>query len=203
MSDLPLAKVTIMGSPRCGKTSLSKKFIYGTYNQQYRETIGVDFYLKKGTEVIMQLWDIAGKEAGLSLSALYLKGTHLVIMVYDMSDSSSLESMVQCYLNCPSMVRKLPVVIFGTKSDEKSVTDDEVQIAAKRMLPDKDIPTYTMSAKTGEGLSSSFEAVSEILKGLNLSPTPVKAERESDWNFKVIIPAAAILLFGGMYLFAK
>lgn len=59
-------KVLVVGNGGVGKSSLIKRFCKGTFTDQYKQTIGVDFLEKQqfvksvGETVTLMLWDTAG-----------------------------------------------------------------------------------------------------------------------------------------------
>ena len=66
LAPLSKYKVVFLGDQGTGKTSMIKSFMYGSFDQSYQATIGIDFlsktmYLDDRT-VRLQIWDSAGQE---------------------------------------------------------------------------------------------------------------------------------------------
>jgi GTPase SAR1 family protein len=66
LAPLSKYKVVFLGDQGTGKTSIIKSFMYGSFDQSYQATIGIDFlsktmYLDDRT-VRLQIWDSAGQE---------------------------------------------------------------------------------------------------------------------------------------------
>ena len=84
-----LCKIIMVGDPGVGKTSLINRYVNNLFREDYKSTIGVDFALKTFTRnkcsVRMQLWDIAGQERFSSITRVYCKDTHGVIVVFDVA----------------------------------------------------------------------------------------------------------------------
>ncbi|KFM64996.1 Ras-related protein Rab-32B, partial [Stegodyphus mimosarum] len=60
-------KFLVVGDYGVGKTAIIRRYTEGTFTQNYKITIGVDFAIKslqwdENTLVTLQLWDIAGHE---------------------------------------------------------------------------------------------------------------------------------------------
>ena len=66
LAPLSKYKCVFLGDQGTGKTSIIKSFMYGSFDQSYQATIGIDFlsktmYLDDRT-VRLQIWDSAGQE---------------------------------------------------------------------------------------------------------------------------------------------
>ena len=88
-----LFKVLIIGDSAVGKTSLMNRFAENMFVATYISTIGVDFKLKNivvdGQRVKLQIWDTAGQERFRTICASYYRGTHGIIVVYDVTNPES------------------------------------------------------------------------------------------------------------------
>ena len=79
LAPLSKYKVVFLGDQGTGKTSIIKSFMYGSFDQSYQATIGIDFlsktmYLDDRT-VRLQIWDSAGQECVLLFDRCALPGT--------------------------------------------------------------------------------------------------------------------------------
>lgn len=69
-----------MGNGGVGKTSMIKRFCKGTFMDEHKKTIGVDFLEKQlyvpslGQDVHLYLWDTAGQEEFDSITKTYYRG---------------------------------------------------------------------------------------------------------------------------------
>ena len=88
-----LFKLVIIGDSGVGKSSLLVRFADDTFSENCISTIGVDFKIKtidiNGERVKLQLWDTAGQERFRTITATYYRGTHGVIVVYDVTSGES------------------------------------------------------------------------------------------------------------------
>jgi Ras-related protein Rab-35 len=84
-------QVTIIAG--VGKSSLLLRFADNTFSGSYITTIGVDFKIKTvsldGQKVKLQIWDTAGQERFRTITSTYYRGTHGVIVVYDVTNGES------------------------------------------------------------------------------------------------------------------
>ena len=89
------------------------QFAENKFSDNYLTTIGVDFryylfYQHKiyrfktikhdGKSIKFQIWDTAGQERFRTITSAYYKGADGIIMVYDLTEPSSLEDIEQFWI---------------------------------------------------------------------------------------------------------
>ena len=129
-----LFKIILIGSSSVGKTNLLTRFVKNEFNSQARPTVGVDFFSKtvvvERKTVKVQIWDTAGQERFKAFSAGYYQGTHGAIIVYDITNKESFES-VRTWVNelkTHLEMENLVVILIGNKSDlegKREITEDQ------------------------------------------------------------------------------
>ncbi|GJN90858.1 hypothetical protein Rhopal_003872-T1 [Rhodotorula paludigena] len=116
------AKVVILGSQGVGKTSLINRSTTGHFSHGRSSTIGASFLTKKltveDTRVHFQLWDAAGQERFRALMPLYYRGAQAAVLVYDVTDESSLQD-IKFWIEelRKNMSDELIILVVGTKAD--------------------------------------------------------------------------------------
>jgi len=82
----------IIGNSGVGKSCLLLRYAENSFNENFFNTIGVDFKLKnvkhENDVIKLQIWDTAGQERFRTLTASYYRGTYLGLLL------SLMESMV-------------------------------------------------------------------------------------------------------------
>ncbi|XP_043918521.1 ras-related protein Rab-28 [Protopterus annectens] len=175
-------KFVILGDGASGKTSLAMRFAQDAFGKQYKQTIGLDFFLKRITlpgniSVTLQVWDIGGQTIGGRMLDKYIYGAQGVLLVYDISNYQSFENLEDWY----AMVKKVneeaenqPVVaLVGNKIDlehMRTVKADKHQ----RFCQENGFSSHFVSAKTGDSVSLCFQRVAADILGIKLN----KAEME-------------------------
>ncbi len=90
-------KIVIVGQSSVGKTALINQYMNKIFIDAAITTIGTDKFIKvekiNDTEIKLNIWDTAGQERFRSLSPLFLKGSHIVIMVYDITNKESFDEL--------------------------------------------------------------------------------------------------------------
>ncbi|XP_070300365.1 ras-related protein Rab-28 isoform X1 [Salvelinus sp. IW2-2015] len=100
-------KIVVIGDGASGKTSLATRFAQEAFGKQYKQTIGLDFFLKRITlpgnlNVTLQVWDIGGQTIGGKMLDKYVYGAQGVLLVYDITNYQSFKNLEDWY----GMVKK-------------------------------------------------------------------------------------------------
>jgi small GTP-binding protein len=123
-----LFKVLVVGDAGCGKTAIIKRYVHGTFGNNYKATIGVDFALKviqKSSDLVIriQLWDIAGQERFGNMTRVYYREAVAGVVVYDLAREVTLEGALKWRQDISSKLGDIPVVLFANKSDAAPMPD--------------------------------------------------------------------------------
>ena len=118
-------KMCIFGDGGVGKTTLINRYISGKYSEDFRMTIGVDFYTKnieiQDIRVNLQIWDFAGEQQFKNLLPNYVIGASGGIYMYDISRFYSvthIEEWINLLNKAPDRrEEKLPILLVGGKKD--------------------------------------------------------------------------------------
>ena len=90
-------KIILVGDSGVGKTSIINRFALNTFDEDYFPTIANNFTEVKliinNKNFILNIWDTAGQEKYRSVNKLFVKGSKIVILVYDISSKKSFEEL--------------------------------------------------------------------------------------------------------------
>jgi len=161
-----LFKLLIIGDSGVGKSSILLRFSEDLFSGSYITTIGVDFKIRTisvdGEKVKLQIWDTAGQERFRTITSTYYRGTHGVIVVYDVTNAESFVNvkrwLQEIDQNCDIVNR----VLVGNKNDcpDKKVveTDD-----SKRFAQQMGIEMFETSAKDNINIEEVFSHVTKLV----------------------------------------
>lgn len=153
-------KILLIGDSAVGKSSLLLRFAEDIFTDSFLPTIGVDFKIRTiqaaGSKVKLQMWDTAGQERFKSILTSYYKGTHGVLLVYDITDRRSFVD-VQNWVNDVEKYGREDVVkiLIGNKKDmqeKREVSYEE----GKRFADGLGMKYIETSAKDGLNIEESF-----------------------------------------------
>ena len=149
MSDF---KVVFLGGQWVGKTSLINSFMCNSFERAYQGTIVCDFLTIKthinNRKVILQLWDTAGQERFRAVSHMYIRGSNVAIIVYDITSSESFKMADRWIEDVRKQGDDVIFVLVGNKTDlenEREVSVEEGEKKAREM----DLMFVETSAKSG------------------------------------------------------
>lgn len=172
----------IVGDSTVGKTSILKSFFESEFKSTYLATVGVDFYTKDieiSNKIIrVKVWDTAGQERYKSLSNNYFKNAQGIILVFDLNNRDTFNSLKEWLISIHDNVGKdsnVQIVVLGNKVDLKREVDKS-EGEEFCNLHGKDFKYFETSAKNGLNIQESFNyLITSTLKSLNKI-------RESDIN---------------------
>src|SRR5690606_18473794 len=92
-------KIILLGNSNVGKTSIIEKYFDHTFDSNSIPTIGMDIRIKFMDNYQLHIWDSAGQEQYMSLTANYIRGCNIYIFTYDITDKASyddIDKWIQC-----------------------------------------------------------------------------------------------------------
>ena len=175
MSNLHLQKkICMLCVFGVGKTSLTERFVYNKFDESYLSTLGARVSQKRLSpveladhslvQVEMLIWDIEGFEPDSPLMHQYYRGAAGALLIGDLTRPDTLATLPKIATVFNGIAPGAPVVVVANKQDlaGKGARGFEVLRDVAREM---DCPHQLASAKTGEGVQESFEALGRKLVG--------------------------------------
>jgi small GTP-binding protein len=157
----------MLGDASVGKTSLTIRYISGSFMEDLKLTIGVDFYSKiidfRGKKVKLQIWDFGGEERFRFLLSQYCKGANGAFFLYDVTNSITLDHLPSWTQIIREHAGNIPITLVGSKVDLeefRAVTRDDGIVAAKKYNMSGFVE---LSSKTGQNVQQAFDLMTETL----------------------------------------
>ncbi|MGV9198018.1 MAG: Rab family GTPase [Promethearchaeia archaeon] len=164
-------KVIVLGDGAVGKTTLTKRFLTGVFKENYKLTIGMDFYVTKveleDKIVKLQIWDFAGEEKFRFLLPSVAQGAKGAIFMYDLTRYKTLEHLKEWqsvfrFAN-KQHHQEVPAILVGGKSDLKDLRVISREEGEKFARKHNFQSFLECSAKTGENVKEVFKELAHVI----------------------------------------
>jgi small GTP-binding protein len=145
------------------------RLIENTFHENHNVTIGVEFgnYVMRidNRHIIqLQIWDTAGQESYRSITRIFYKGSHAVILVYDITSAVSYENARDWKKEIENNAdQEVLVYLVGNRCDleeEREISTEEGVQLMNEMELDHHMET---SALSGHNISNMFETLTKHL----------------------------------------
>ncbi|CAG8519845.1 2202_t:CDS:2 [Funneliformis caledonium] len=112
----------MVGDSQIGKTSLMVKYVEGSFDEDYIQTLGVNFMEKtisiKNTEITFSIWDLGGQREFVNMLPLVCNDAVAILFMFDLSRKSTLNSIKEWYRQARGFNKTAIPFLVGTKYDQ-------------------------------------------------------------------------------------
>ena len=157
-------KILLLGDSEVGKSCFLMRYADNVFVENYITTIGLDYKLKyvqldSGEKIKVQLWDTAGQDRYKTIAKNYYKGSHGILLLYDITKVNSFENIREWIKDIKEEVyEKAIIFLIGNKIDkdiERKITTEQ----GERLAEEYNLPFFEASAKSGENVDEIFKAL--------------------------------------------
>lgn len=157
-NDVFIYKIIICGDANVGKTSIVLQFTNKAFKREYLATIGVNIsnrlvHLEDlNQNLMLNLWDIAGQNKFNQFHQAYYSGASGFVLVVDLTDHQSLDSIRSWYKDIRKINSKIPGILVGNKKDLvelRTVSSEELSQLGQKLK----LEVIEVSALTGENIN--------------------------------------------------
>jgi len=144
-NDLLPIKIILLGDTGVGKSSIIKRYIEDSFDENLSSTIGSNFLEKiekiKGQKVRLEVWDTAGQEEFRSVTKLFVKNSKIIILVYNVTQKLSFEGLNYWYdFIQKELAQNFVLGVAGNKTDlifedgyDEEITSEEGKAFAEKI----------------------------------------------------------------------
>ncbi|CAO3622149.1 unnamed protein product [Cunninghamella blakesleeana] len=159
-------KLVLLGESAVGKSSLVMRFVKDHFDEYRESTIGAAFLaqtitLDDQTVVKFEIWDTAGQERYKSLAPMYYRGANCAVVVYDITQASSLDKAKSWVDELQRQAEPdIVIALCGNKTDLESrrVVDTET---AKSYAEENGLLFMETSAKSAHNVTELFTMIAK------------------------------------------
>ena len=177
-------KILLLGDSEVGKSCFLMRYSDNVFIDNYITTIGLDYKLKSvkldnGKTIKVQLWDTAGQDKYRTIAKNYFKGSHGILLLYDITKTNSFENIREWIRDIKEEVSEKAIIfLIGNKID----LEEQRKISKEKgveLAEEYKIPFFEASAKSGEN-------VDEVFKALYRKISEVYGDMEKERGTKLI-----------------
>ncbi|EDR29568.1 hypothetical protein, conserved [Entamoeba dispar SAW760] len=171
-------KICIVGDEKCGKTSLTRRFIGEEFKEEvepFPENLITKEITYEGKKIILNLMDPL--DDGTGTTASFYNHANCIIALFDLSNKDSLQNCKNWLSYGDRYVDNGYVKgVIGVKSDlEREVTKEEAEEVAKGL----NCEYFEVSNKTGEGCTELYDTLLKELYEKFIAPTDKSNDKKS------------------------
>ena len=157
-------KILLLGDSEVGKSCFLMRYSENVFIENYITTIGLDYKLKTvkldtGKTIKVQLWDTAGQDKYRTIAKNYYKGSHGILLLYDITKQSSFDNIREWVRDIKEEVSEKAIIfLIGNKIDieeERKISKEKGEELAEEFK----IPFFEASAKSGKNVDEVFKAL--------------------------------------------
>ncbi|KIJ56399.1 hypothetical protein M422DRAFT_150403 [Sphaerobolus stellatus SS14] len=133
-------KVGMVGDSQIGKTSLMVKYVEGSFDEDYIQTLGVNFMEKtisvRRTTITFSIWDLGGQREFVNMLPLVCNDAVAILFMFDLSRKSTLNSVKEWYRQARGFNKTAIPFLVGTKFDTFSTfpRDEQEEITKQASI---------------------------------------------------------------------
>lgn len=136
-------------------------------SQNFRSVIGVSFQKEiveiRGNRITLLIWALGDQKMFRDIRKMYVKGSSGAILIYDITNESSLSRISEWREMIAEHCGEIPIVLIGNKLD----LDEQRAISEERgreVRTKNNLSSFMeISAETGENVEKMFELIGELI----------------------------------------
>ena len=162
-----LLKLLIIGESGVGKSCIMSRFADDIFMESFISTVGVDFkirHIRIDDKIVkLQIWDTAGQERFRTIMSSYYRGSHGILIVYDVSDLESFQCVDMWIgeIYKSTATDNVDIFLIGNKCDMK---EDMRQVPRSRGLEfakEHGLSFFETSAKDATNIDLVFHTLAK------------------------------------------
>ncbi|KAG9291070.1 hypothetical protein G9A89_012942 [Geosiphon pyriformis] len=122
-------KVGMVGDSQIGKTSLMVKYVEGSFDEDYIQTLGVNFMEKtisiRNNLITFSIWDLGGQREFVNMLPLVCNDAVAILFMFDLSRKSTLNSIKEWFRQARGFNKNAIPFLIGTKYDNFATFPDK------------------------------------------------------------------------------
>ncbi|MBD3195078.1 MAG: GTP-binding protein [Candidatus Lokiarchaeota archaeon] len=160
-------KLLMLGDKSVGKTTLSYRYVTGTFKKELKQTIGVDIFTKfikyQEKAIKFQIWDFGGERRFRSIVPRFCEGANAALLLYDITNEISYHHLSEWIHVVNDNAGEIPIILIGTKKDLNSYREVSLDKGYAAVEEFNLTDFFEVSSKTGTNLEKAFRKILDLL----------------------------------------
>ncbi|QLG73100.1 hypothetical protein HG535_0E01840 [Zygotorulaspora mrakii] len=114
-------QIGLVGDAQVGKTSLMVKYVQNVFDEEYTQTLGVNFLKRKvsvrSTDIVFSLMDLGGQREFINMLPIASLGSSAIIFLFDLTRAETLSSIKEWFRQAHGLNDTAIPILVGTKYD--------------------------------------------------------------------------------------
>jgi Ras-related protein Rab-2A len=168
-----LFKLIIIGNSGVGKSCLMHRVTTNEFSEDHEVTVGVEFgslLLKMNQEGMdpsvfkLQIWDTAGQESFQSITKIFYRGAHAVLLTYSVASMQSFQNLAHWCNEVRTQSEPDAIVILVGNQADRTGEREVSREAGEKFSRDNNIQFFIeTSAKTDMNVTETFIMAAKML----------------------------------------
>ncbi len=157
-----IRKIVVVGPESTGKSALVQMYSMGTFDDNYKPTIGISIIEKKlqiskNYNLLLYLLDLGGIKSFAKIRKFYYNYSSAVLIIFDYSRLETFNNIIDWIEETQKFVKdkSIPIVLIGNKIDI-AINREDIRARAHNLAEQYNFPFFETSALTGEGIDLLF-----------------------------------------------
>lgn len=172
-------KITLMGDPGGGKTSITRRLVGKTFDKNEKLTVGANYIFHSPPDVPdlkLKICDIAGQASFRSVRKNYLLQSDGALLIFDLTNPDSFANIIgwmKEYIDANKDTNApRPILLIGNKSDLEQQRQVSLKMVKQFLKGADEAKQYSKniigyletSAKTGHNIVESFVTLTDRIR---------------------------------------
>jgi small GTP-binding protein len=183
-------KIVILGDASVGKSSIVLRLLQNRFVEASESTIGAAFSTYKTTindkPMRFEIWDTAGQERYNSIAPLYYRKAHVAIIVYDLSEITTLEKAKKWVRELKQNNETNLYILVANKYDLINNNMHPFILEGKSYADSQNMIFFVVSAKSGLNVMELFNDIAKnmepIIENIKLKKEKLLVYNETEQN---------------------
>ena len=158
----------MIGDSGIGKSCLMHRMCHNEFTEDHEVTVGVEFgsllVRMQGIAFKLQIWDTAGQESFQSITKIFYRGAHAVLLTYDLTSMDSFMNLTHWFQEIKNQSEANALIFLVANKVDMEKNREVSTSKGEQFAREKGLHGFfETSAKTGQGVEDTFMSAARML----------------------------------------